>query len=203
MSVRLLKVGLNHLSSAALDQRALNLMGWTAPAHRRCKMLHRTRRLLITQRTMLGNALRTHFAESGRDFAAWLGLVPSQNSTGGKTVLGPITKARDRYLRSLLVVGATSSLWRRRAEKGTWLAALIARGKNLLAMQGPSTHDATGHDSWWRMADCRPHLPEGTIPPDPHFFFQYQINVVRGLKAPARFGAALHVLVSLLSCTVS
>ncbi|SIS47014.1 Transposase IS116/IS110/IS902 family protein [Insolitispirillum peregrinum] len=70
--------------------------------------------------------------KTGRDFAAWLGLVPSQNSTGGKTVLGPITKAGDRYLRSLLVVGATSSLWRRRAEKGTWLAALIARGKFLL-----------------------------------------------------------------------
>ena len=184
-------------------------------------MLHRTRRLLITQRTMLGNALRSHFAEygivepegqgglarlaacaldapdtalpqaareamamlaahlrdtdakidaldheilrwhrgsadsqrvasipgigpliasaivatmgdptrfkTGRDFAAWLGLVPSQNSTGGKTVLGPITKAGDRYLRSLLVVGATGTLWRRRKEQGTWLAALLAR----------------------------------------------------------------------------
>lgn len=184
-------------------------------------MLHRTRRLLMTQRTMLANALRSHFAEygivepegqaglarlavlaldapdttlpeaarealamvaahwrdtdakidaldreilrwhrgnadslrvatipgigpliasaivatmgdpgrfkTGRDFAAWLGLVPSQNSTGGKTVLGPITKAGDRYLRSLLVVGATSALWRRRKEKGTWLAALMVR----------------------------------------------------------------------------
>lgn len=184
-------------------------------------MLHRTRRLMITQRTMLANALRSHFAEygivepeglaglarlvvaaldapdtalpqaareamamlaahlretdakidaldheilvwhrgntdsqrvasipgigpliasaivatmgnpdrfkTGRDFAAWLGLVPSQNSTGGKTILGPITKAGDRYLRSLLVVGATSTMWRRRKEQGTWLAALLAR----------------------------------------------------------------------------
>ena len=184
-------------------------------------MLHRTRRLLISQRTMLGNALRSHFAEfgitervgeaglgklvttaldapdtalprparealamlaaqwrdtdakidaidheilawhrgnadslrlatipgigpliasaivatmgdpgrfkTGRQFAAWLGLVPSQNSTGGKTVLGSITKMGDRYLRSLLVVGATSTLWRRGKEPGTWLAALLAR----------------------------------------------------------------------------
>lgn len=61
----------------------------------------------------------------GRDFAAWLGLVPSQNSTGGKTVLGPITKMGDRYLRSLLVLGATAML--RRNGYGPWLAGLMTR----------------------------------------------------------------------------
>ena len=45
--------------------------------------------------------------KSGRQFAAWLGLVPRQNSSGGKERLGGITKAGDRYLRRLLVVGAT------------------------------------------------------------------------------------------------
>lgn len=45
---------------------------------------------------------------SGREFAAWLGLTPSQNSSGGKDRLGRITKMGDRYLRKLLVVGATS-----------------------------------------------------------------------------------------------
>jgi transposase len=184
-------------------------------------MLHRARRLLITQRTMLANALRSHFAEfgvieaqgqaglgrlvtvaldapdkalpqaarealamlaaqlreadakidaldkqilawhrdcadsrrvatipgigpliasaivatigdakrfaNGRQFAAWLGLVPSQNSTGGKTTLGAITKMGDRYLRTLLVVGATSVLRRRHDEDDTWLARLLAR----------------------------------------------------------------------------
>jgi transposase len=45
---------------------------------------------------------------SGREFAAWLGLTPSQNSSGGKDRLGRITKMGDRYLRRLLVVGATS-----------------------------------------------------------------------------------------------
>jgi transposase len=47
-----------------------------------------------------------------RDFAAWLGLAPSRRGTGGKTTLGPITKKGDRYLRSLLVAGATALLAR-------------------------------------------------------------------------------------------
>jgi transposase len=64
---------------------------------------------------------------TGRDFAAWLGLVPSQHSTGGKTVLGAITKMGDRYLRSLLVLGATAMLRRREAGWGPWLAGLLAR----------------------------------------------------------------------------
>lgn len=45
---------------------------------------------------------------SGRQFAAWLGLTPQQQSTGGKTRLGSISKQGDRYLRRLLVVGATA-----------------------------------------------------------------------------------------------
>jgi transposase len=45
---------------------------------------------------------------SGRQFAAWLGLTPQQHSTGGKTRLGGISKQGDRYLRRLLVIGATA-----------------------------------------------------------------------------------------------
>lgn len=45
---------------------------------------------------------------SGRQFAAWLGLVPRQNSSGGKDRMGGISKMGDRYLRHLLVVGATA-----------------------------------------------------------------------------------------------
>ena len=47
---------------------------------------------------------------SGREFAAFLGLTPRQNSTGGKTRLGRITKMGDRYLRKLLVVGACATI---------------------------------------------------------------------------------------------
>ena len=48
--------------------------------------------------------------DSGRQFAAWIGLVPGQYSSGGKARLGRITKAGDAYLRSLLVLGARAAL---------------------------------------------------------------------------------------------
>lgn len=67
---------------------------------------------------------------SGRQFAAWLGLTPLQNSSGGKERLGRITKMGDKYLRKLLVVGATSLVHyaRRKPEKvEPRLANLLAR----------------------------------------------------------------------------
>ena len=56
---------------------------------------------------MIGNG---HEFKSGRQLSAWLGLVPGQYSSGGKTRLGRITKAGDAYLRSLLVMGARALL---------------------------------------------------------------------------------------------
>jgi transposase len=66
---------------------------------------------------------------SGRDFAAWIGLVPRQDSTGGKQKLGPISKQGDRYLRRILIVGAIAVLGyaKRNPEKYPWLTALLAR----------------------------------------------------------------------------
>ena len=66
---------------------------------------------------------------SGRDFAAWIGLVPRQDSTGGKQKLGPISKQGDRYLRRILVVGAIAVLRRARENPGKypWLTQLLAR----------------------------------------------------------------------------
>lgn len=55
----------------------------------------------------VGNA---HEFKSGRQFAAWLGLVPRQWSTGGKARLGRITKRGDAYLRTLLIMGARAAL---------------------------------------------------------------------------------------------
>jgi len=67
--------------------------------------------------------------KSGRNLAAWIGLVPKQNSSGGKDRLGGITKQGDRYLRQLLVVGALAVV--RYAERhGTrrpWLVQLLAK----------------------------------------------------------------------------
>ena len=67
---------------------------------------------------------------SGRDFSAWIGLVPKQNSSGGKERLGNISKRGDRYLRSLFTAGALAVI-RYAKIHGTrhrpWLTALLAR----------------------------------------------------------------------------
>jgi len=63
---------------------------------------------IITATAMAATVTDPAQFKSGRDLAAWLGLVPKQYSTGGKVKLGPISKKGDRYLRRLLVVGATS-----------------------------------------------------------------------------------------------
>jgi transposase len=67
---------------------------------------------------------------SGRDFSAWIGLVPKQNSSGGKDRLGSISKRGDRYLRSLFTTGALAVI-RYAKIHGTghrpWLTALLTR----------------------------------------------------------------------------
>ena len=157
-------------------------------------MLHRSRQLLVRQRTMLSNAIRGHMAElgiisakgrngtaellkiianeeddritavarfcldalarqyvalaaeivatalvaevgdwkafsSGRNLAAWIGLVPRQHSTGGKERLGGISKQGNRYLRWLLVAGAMAVIRyaRQHGTKRLWLARLMER----------------------------------------------------------------------------
>lgn len=77
-----------------------------------------------------------HFRK-GRDFAAWLGRVPRQHSTGGKQRLGATTKMGERSLRRLLVIGANSVIIKRRthsdAQPGTWLGNLLSREPPMLA----------------------------------------------------------------------
>ena len=71
--------------------------------------------------------------KSGRDFAAWLGLTPKQNSSGGKAKLGAITKQGNRYIRKMLVVGGTSMLrvaGKRKGALADWIAALRARSRS-------------------------------------------------------------------------
>jgi len=90
---------------------------------------------------MVGNGAEF---SSGRQFAAWLGLVPGQYSSGGKARLGRITKAGDAYLRSLLVLGARAVLnaaaakadslsrWALavRERRGYWKAVVAIAAKN-------------------------------------------------------------------------
>ena len=66
----------------------------------------------------------------GRDFAAWLGLVPVQHSTGGKQVLGKTSKMGQRDIRRLLITGAMIIVrWacRKGAREGTWLHRMLGR----------------------------------------------------------------------------
>src|SRR5262249_12938215 len=64
---------------------------------------------------------------SGREFAAWLGLVPRQNSTGGKTRRGGITKRGNRYLRRLLKWGKRQSAAIQGDEADPWVIGLRRR----------------------------------------------------------------------------
>jgi transposase len=84
---------------------------------------------------MLATALVASVADpkafrSGRNFSAWIGLVPKQHSSGGKDRLGSISKQGDRYLRGLFVAGALAVI-RYAKIHGTkhrpWLTALLAR----------------------------------------------------------------------------
>jgi transposase len=67
--------------------------------------------------------------KSGRELAAWIGLVPRQNSTGGKERLGGISKQGDRYLRRLLVAGGMSVIRHARThpDKHPWVMKLLAK----------------------------------------------------------------------------
>ena len=71
-----------------------------------------------------------------RDFAAWLGLVPRQHSTGGKQRLGATTRMGERSLRRLLILGANSVIIKRHvhssARPGTWLAGMLSRKPPML-----------------------------------------------------------------------
>jgi transposase len=136
--------GLPQMARAALDSLASQLDALTEEIRRlerRLLVWHRTdetsRRLatipgigLVTATALAASVPDPAVFRSGRQFAAFLGLVPRQNSSGGKDRLGRISKMGDGYLRRLLVVGATSVV--RRASRnpsatGVWIRRLLER----------------------------------------------------------------------------
>ena len=98
------------------------LLAW----HRRSEVSRRLETIpgigVVTATAIAATVTDASHFKSGRQFAAWLGLVPRQNSTGGKERLGRISKMGDRYIRRLLVVGATA-LIRFARNRSTPLAA--------------------------------------------------------------------------------
>ena len=84
----------------------------------------------IVATALVGTITDPHAFASGRHMAAWIGLVPQQNSTGGKDRLGGISKQGNRYLRWLLVAGAMAVIryvQKHGTAKRPWLARLIER----------------------------------------------------------------------------
>ena len=90
----------------------------------------------ITASAIAASVANPSAFKNGRQLAAWLGLVPRQNSSGGKDRLGGITKAGDCYIRRLLVTGATSVIRYARSRapgEGEWLKKLLVRKSARLA----------------------------------------------------------------------
>ncbi len=81
---------------------------------------------LLTATAAIATMGQASAFKSGREFCAWLGLVPTQTGTGGKVRLGPISKRGDTYLRTLLIHGARSVLSHAK-EPGPWLEGLKSR----------------------------------------------------------------------------
>jgi transposase len=84
----------------------------------------------ITASALAASITDPEVFKNGRELAAWIGLVPRQNSTGGKQRLGKISKQGDQYLRWLLVAGAMSVIQhekRRGTSNVPWLGGIIAR----------------------------------------------------------------------------
>ena len=84
----------------------------------------------ITASAIVASVPDPNVFKSGRDFSAWLGSTPRQNSSGGKEKLGSITKKGNGYIRRLLVLGATSLLnviGKRKGALRDWVVALLAR----------------------------------------------------------------------------
>ncbi len=105
----------------------------------------------------------THF-KNGRQFAAWLGLVPRQHSTGGKPRLLGISKRGDRYLRKLLVHGARATLrWAKRKQdrRSRWIHALVERRGTNRAVVALANKNA--RIVWVLLTTDQVYTPERTV----------------------------------------
>jgi transposase len=83
----------------------------------------------VTAHALVAAVADPHAFRSGRDFAAWLGLTPLQNSSGKRQASGEISRAGDKTVRRLLVLGAASLVRQSRArpQARPWLVGLLGR----------------------------------------------------------------------------
>jgi transposase len=98
--------------------------------------------------------------KNGREFAAWLGLVPRHHSTGGKARLGGISKRGNRYLRRLLINGASANLLRSRASNADpWIIGLRRRRPPLVV--AVALANKTARMAWAVMRRAESYRPRG------------------------------------------
>lgn len=114
----------------------------------------------LTAHALLGTVPDPARFDSGRDFAAWLGLTPRENSTAGKRRSGAITKQGDRTQRRLLVLGATA--WLRqvaaRPDKGSpWLLGLMARNRTKKKLVAVAQAARTARILWAMLTHNQPY----------------------------------------------
>ena len=117
---------------AALEDEIAALNGSIATAHKADEQAKRLAEVpgigVLTATVLSASVTEPGSFKSGREFAAFLGLVPRQHSTGGKPRLGAISKMGNRDLRRLLVVGAIAALARMKNGKSKTATACWARG---------------------------------------------------------------------------
>ena len=112
----------------------------------------------ITASAMAASAPDPSLFRSGRQFAAWLGLTPRANSSGGKDRQGGISKMGDSYLRRLLVVGATAVLrMARQQRREGWVGNLLERKKPKVA--AVALANKTARIAWTLMARQEDYKP--------------------------------------------
>jgi transposase len=115
-------------------------------------------KLLEIERPIIGNSHQAF--KNGHEFAAWLGLVPRQHSTGGKPLLLGISKRGDRYLQKLLIHGARAvvrTVDGKQDGRSRWLQGLIGRrGKN---RAGVAQANKTARIAWVLLAKGERYRP--------------------------------------------
>lgn len=123
---------IDHLK--VLNIQVLNLEAKIKAWHRENELSHKLEQIPgigpVTASALVATIGDAKSFENGRQLAAWMGLVPRQNSTGGKTKLLGISKRGDTYLRTLLIHGARSAILaaqRKAQQENSWLAKLLLR----------------------------------------------------------------------------
>jgi transposase len=120
-----------------VDELGVQIQAWHRSSEASCKLAQVPGIGPITASALIASIGDAKNFDDGRQLAAWLGLVPRQHSTGGKSNLLGMSKRGDSYLRTLLIHGARSVIYRagQKADPCSWINAVVQRrNKNVAAV---------------------------------------------------------------------